>query len=87
MALLYPALRTQRLLTHNEFPVSLLLPDALLTKHRLEESPADAISQRASPLPRVSAVTGEREQSYYILGSRTKLASWTAPGVSLLDLR
>ena len=32
-------------------------------------------------------VTGQTIKSYYILGSRTKLASWTAPGVCLLVLR
>ena len=32
-------------------------------------------------------VTGKCLESYYILGSRTKLASWTAPGVSLLEAR
>ena len=47
----------------------------------------DAIGQRASPSPRVSAVTGKYLKSYYILGSTTKLASWTAPGVSLLVVR
>ena len=32
-------------------------------------------------------VTGQTFKSYYILGSTTKLASWTAPGVNLLQAR
>ena len=32
-------------------------------------------------------VTGQTLKSNYILGSRTKLASWITAGVSLLDLR
>ena len=32
-------------------------------------------------------VTGQTVKSYYILGSTTKLASWTAPGATFLDSR
>ena len=32
-------------------------------------------------------VTGQTVKSYYTLGSRTKLASWTAPGVTFLGSR
>ena len=32
-------------------------------------------------------VTGQTFKSYYILGSTTKLASWTAPGVTFLGFR
>ena len=32
-------------------------------------------------------VTGQVLKSYYILGPSTKLASWTAPGVTFLEAR
>ena len=63
-------------------------PRRRLTSHAKMQQLINQVQDRSIEFSElVAAATFQAEENYYILGSRTKTLSWTAPGVTFLVVR